>query len=707
MIQNRNTRILLFLILSVFVFQQAIAADISSFKKRGRSLYLIHNIEAISIKQSSVDKQQNKKPDTEFPKMWTTSDFPSQSKLMPIEDIVTASKRIAKLTEELESTEEGEKTQQIKFNLAYEFLLLYLHYQKEKFRILLQEYEDKDIIIPVTDDELYQYLLFSKHYLSPFIDSQDEEKESREASELVVYGNNVFKMTDDTSFCIRDNRDFYLNVYFLALMVECEILAGNWLYGCKDLVAMYDKKTWNWLDRLWRSYHTQSKDVTSYNPNAKTLYALYELYFRYNFLGRYLRNANENGPYMDTVTNNLLKRIALLHKTTKAKESDYYKFMLNDSLKDNGKTRFLPSLTFARRGYLLLASKQKTLFEKAELFELYHELFDKASKKVKYKIPLRSKIYHEIIMLGIEVDNLKLMENLLYDYGIMALRISNDNDTPDTDILNSSRLTMGYLLANILDKKRKSGMDHDSGKYRDLATILSNDLITKNNNWKNASLIHHALAVYYSSVDFNETFAMYHAKQAFLAPCQKITSTYGENGWKKFFNLPSHLAPEKYLKLFLYFHNKYPTSPDAAVPRQYKAFDILHEYAQNQEKKTDKSTSVRADIKEFLSAWANAWENTAGNTGSIPAYMSYFADDFKSGGLNKTGWKKKKTKQITTKTWINIKISNLKFLKVSSSGKLAKVQFVLIYKSSNDSQKSRITLKLRKEITGWKIVSLM
>jgi hypothetical protein len=559
--------------------------DSSDLFKRDKSIYLIHSTGEL-LKQSngsSIPKRL-----TKYSNLMALADYPSENPLLPIKDAVTSARRIEKLTKALESAPEGERAQQIRFNLAYEFFILYLHFQHKKFFFSPQKDETKiedNNSIPVSENELLQYLLWSQFYFKPLLAKDSGTISKQNPSNIIIQGNQLFKSSDDISFYARNQYSLYLNVYFLALMVECEIMAGEWTSYSVDTSISYDIKTWNWLNKLWSNYKIHSRDTSAYAPPADVLLSLYELYIRYHFLGRYLVNSDEKGPYLDTVTRNLLTRIILLQKKVYADTSEYkdrsecYIYYLSEAAKDGGKTSFLPSLFFARRGRLAITEYNATI-PKIEIFYFYRSLFDNAAEKIRYNIPYRSRLYNEIILLGLEVDNLRLMEEVLYEYGLMSMRISQNEEYAGTYIENSSRLTMACLIANILDKKRRSGLNQDLDKYRNLANSLCPLLISKENDyWEYASMIHGALATFYSGQNepLSETFAMYHARQAFLAPCEKTSLTYGKDQWKEFFNLPGELQAVSSLKLFLYFHNKYPTSPYATIPKEYNAFRIIKE----------------------------------------------------------------------------------------------------------------------------------
>lgn len=76
---------------------------------------------------------------------------------------------------------------------------------------------------------------------------------------------------------------------------------------------------------------------------------------------------------------------------------------------------------------------------------------------------------------------------------------------------------------------------------------------------------------------------MYHARQAFLVPCEKVALTYGKANWDAFFDLKYREKAEACLKLFLYFHNKYSTVPEAAIPEKFNAHKIIDRWLQNRQ----------------------------------------------------------------------------------------------------------------------------
>ncbi|MBU1171089.1 MAG: hypothetical protein KKD44_16135 [Proteobacteria bacterium] len=559
------------------------AEYIDDFKKRAKSIYLLHTVKHTARTKNVRENAEKRKAiiheRADSAHLEMLSYIPPQSMLLPFDDVQTIISRIELLTKKIETTKEGEQAQRMKFDMAYEYFLLYLHYLHEKYGLTrsseLSMYDE----IPVTDKELEQYLSLSEYYLKSFL------SENPEPQDVFVQGKTMLRATDDVSFRFRKYKNLYLNVYFLAMMLECEKLSGEWGDTSQSaaLSSQYDKKTWNWLDNLWKRHFKASRETAAYTPSSQTLFTLYELYMRYHFFGRYLRHFNENDPLLDSQTRTLLNRLYALQKEANLGQKNYYAYYMKEATNDSNNTDFLVNLYLARRGYFATRDLNFS-FPKYELFELYHKLYDDAASSIKYNITYRSTIYNELILFGIGIDNLRLMEDVLYEYGLLSMRLQENDGKSINKIKYSSRLTMAYLLANILDKKRRSGLDQNSDEYRDIAETLTPILISKKTNyWEYASVIHSALAMFYSRKEgtYNESLAMYHAKRAFIAPCEKVSLSYGtdKNGWMNFFELP---GAESYLKLFLEFQKKYQTSPDAVMPREFRSDLIIRKFQTKQ-----------------------------------------------------------------------------------------------------------------------------
>ena len=523
-----------------------------------------------------------------------------ENQVLPFKDSETTARQIDDLSRQLDKTETGEVSQELRFNIAYEYLLLYLSLLHE--RNVLQFHTDthtmKEIAVRqlISSDELVQYLLQARLYLNSLGSATRSEY-------AAPYGP---QQTGGTSYRIRrPGSNLYLSVEFLGLMIECEKLAGQFLldlsseagsyFGAevanKETIRYYDQRTWDWLNELWKR-HSLSRGTaadmatdgewapvpgTGSFPSAAMLESLYRTYLSYHFLWRYITADQEQSLFLDTLTRVLFERLNSLGKSTSYAYRVTYTHYREEASRDGGSSRFLPALFFARRG-CFMARYLKEEVEPRRLFELYGDFFTTASDAVQHNISYRARIYNELILFGIYLNDLQLMEETLFPYALSAMRISGKDTYNGTELARSSRLTAAYLLAMILDAKNRSGLYQGTVRYSDLADSLAAMLISRDHdNWVYAAMTHKALADFYSRQGdyFNEAMAMYHARQAFLVPCEKVELTYGKEGWSRFFTLPDRDLALSCLKLFLHFHDKYPTNPDAAIPRVFNAHRIV------------------------------------------------------------------------------------------------------------------------------------
>lgn len=254
MIRTLGKHLLCQICLLVFITSLGQAEYIDDFKKRAKSIYLLHTVKH-TTRASNIREDSNKRKamiheraDSRHLEM--LSYIPEQSILLPLDDVKTIVARIEDLTKKIEKTKEGERSQRIKFDMAYEYFLLYLHYLHEKYGVTRSSNLGMKDVIPVTDKELEQYLSLSEYYLQSFL------SENKQKKDVFIQGRTMLRATDDISFRVRNEKGLYLNVYFLAMMLECEKLAGEWGDHSKSISFsdQYDKKTWYWLDSLWKRH---------------------------------------------------------------------------------------------------------------------------------------------------------------------------------------------------------------------------------------------------------------------------------------------------------------------------------------------------------------------------------------------------------------------------------------------------------------------
>jgi len=599
----------IFLIIFVMISWCGVSSG-DDLSKRCSNISMLHGFDTIKKRPNQVTKRETafrKKNDS----LELLADFSAfQHKFLKSNNIVETVVRIESLTQQLESMRDGEESQQISFNLAYEYFILYRHYKHIRFEMLMKkkgrDSKLNELDIPISEDELQRYLSRSAYYLQPFlsvnqVNGSHALKTNGNEDRISAKRRHHIRKADSSGFYIRKDKSLYLNVNFLALMVECEKMVGavnpktQTGSSRKHLFKIYDQNTWEWLDDLWRRYTLTKTDKGSnkkyqsgnqnrrnpsfFTPSSETLFAYYELYLRYHFATLYLNDIKENSPMIDSLNRTMLKRLDMLQKEGGFGTKGFYEYYLEESMKDAGNTAFLPSLFFARRGYIIAKDLDYPM-SGYELFEIFSSMFETAARKIQYNIPYRSRIYNDLILFGIEIGNLRIMEDVLYEYGRRSILISDEVKNREVSFETSSSLTMAYLVATILDKKRLSGLDQDSDRYKNMAVSLCPILISKyNHNWQYAAAIHGAFAMFYAGRQEADSgsLVMYHARQAFFAPCQKISVTYGNKGWKKFFNLPESTGALSYLKLFLYFQSKYPTSPDAVIPDKHIAARIINQ----------------------------------------------------------------------------------------------------------------------------------
>ena len=533
----------------------ASADFLETFRTRGRSIYLLHAEPQPQEGQEAYATTDLGPKDRAH--INTLSAIAEKSPFLPVNDVETMVRRIDRLTEEFETAKKGERLQRLRFDIAYEYFLLYLHFQNLKYGLGATE------AVPVSDGELQQYLMLSHHYLQPFLERVTPVGESPLPGD-----------TDDVTFQVRNDPTAYLNVNFLAMMLEVERLSGGWINPAREErnFRVSEAKTWHWLETLWKRANRKGVQM-AYTPSAKRLFTLYELYLKYHFLGRSLNRDLPPDPLTDMNTRTLLTRLRDLSKTAGITSGTPYTHYVKEANMDSGSTAFIVSLYLARRGFSVLGSRTPTA-SKALLFSLFQAYYDQAAKEIRYNIPLRKRIYNELIVMGVETGNLRLMEDLLYPYGLMSMRIPEAR-RGGTFIGDSSRHTMAYLLANILEKKRVSGLSADSGRYAEMASTLINSLPTRRHDlWRYASVIHRCLAEYHSSAHEaqNETLAIRHSRKAFLILCKTLSVNGHAGDFEAFQKMP---GADRLLELFLYYQKKYPTSPHAAVPEEYQAQHII------------------------------------------------------------------------------------------------------------------------------------
>ncbi|MEA1933122.1 MAG: hypothetical protein U9N60_01615 [Thermodesulfobacteriota bacterium] len=106
----------------------------------------------------------------------------------------------------------------------------------------------------------------------------------------------------------------------------------------------------------------------------------------------------------------------------------------------------------------------------------------------------------------------------------------------------------------------------------------------------------------------------------------------------------------------------------------------------------------------FLNNWIGAWKNTAGKQGDMNAYMACYSNYFNAENFTKDGWQEDKFIKNSAKKWIDVKLEDVT-IKEASRADSVEVGFLQTYQSSNYVDTSNKILILKKEKTGWKIIS--
>jgi len=113
---------------------------------------------------------------------------------------------------------------------------------------------------------------------------------------------------------------------------------------------------------------------------------------------------------------------------------------------------------------------------------------------------------------------------------------------------------------------------------------------------------------------------------------------------------------------------------------------------------------VEDEIKAFLSSWSAAWEKAAGQSGDVTAYLDHYSDSFNVGKFDKAGWQRDKTPKLKNSEWVKIGIDSIKVQDLDP-GKTIEVRFAQTFQSPRLRDNSKKILVVRKETTGWRIVS--
>ncbi|MGD9807612.1 MAG: murein L,D-transpeptidase family protein [Deferribacterales bacterium] len=101
----------------------------------------------------------------------------------------------------------------------------------------------------------------------------------------------------------------------------------------------------------------------------------------------------------------------------------------------------------------------------------------------------------------------------------------------------------------------------------------------------------------------------------------------------------------------------------------------------------DASPYLRRKVNEFLLNWKNAWESL-----NIDSYMSVYADDFSSAGMDKSAWQADKAGKFANLKEVKVQVENISFKAVSPVSYI--IEFRQIYQGDEYSDAGTKTLRV-------------
>ena len=111
----------------------------------------------------------------------------------------------------------------------------------------------------------------------------------------------------------------------------------------------------------------------------------------------------------------------------------------------------------------------------------------------------------------------------------------------------------------------------------------------------------------------------------------------------------------------------------------------------------DKNIEAINTVRALISDWADSWQEK-----NIDRYMSYYSRNFRSGGLDYSGWQDKKARLFKKSESPSLKVSDLW---VFIEGNHASASFIQHYWDANYADVGEKTINLVKDDGKWKIIS--
>jgi murein L,D-transpeptidase YafK len=114
---------------------------------------------------------------------------------------------------------------------------------------------------------------------------------------------------------------------------------------------------------------------------------------------------------------------------------------------------------------------------------------------------------------------------------------------------------------------------------------------------------------------------------------------------------------------------------------------------------SESDSTDRDGLLRELENWRNDWASV-----DTDAYLTHYAIDFLSDGLNYAAWKQRKHLVNSAKTWISVDISNLSVFTYPGQPNLVVVSFDQDYHSNNLSNRMKKRQYWRKKDNRWQII---
>ena len=111
----------------------------------------------------------------------------------------------------------------------------------------------------------------------------------------------------------------------------------------------------------------------------------------------------------------------------------------------------------------------------------------------------------------------------------------------------------------------------------------------------------------------------------------------------------------------------------------------------------DRNVEAINTVRAFISDWADSWQEK-----NIDRYMSYYSRNFRSGGLDYSGWQDKKARLFKKSGSVSLKVSDLW---VFIEGNHASASFIQHYRDAHYVDIGEKMINLVKNNGKWQIIS--